>query len=416
MKYDIYAEFWENRELNEKFRKWIEERWIKVSDNKGIDWSKKPRELRNALESDTKFFHSLVIEFLHNNEIMCPVLYAKFQRVLQHYAQVQRGNLVDFIHSILSKQIKGYRRSKSPINKLNLKEVPKEAYKEFIKQFEYHDEVFKLLQMIERYPNVQNNLDKYIYLKIKFTLNKPYVSKDDEEFYPIDNPVCKEKVLGVPYIRSTTWKGSLRQVSYRFFIDKLEKGDIDENNWKEERSKLVRLFGNEKDNLELYMNYILSEKLGKKQEELRREFENFLKSEYKIKNGRAGRLIFFPTFLDRISLDVIAPHDRRTRAITERGPIPLEVAKGSGEFKLFYLPFDILDDENRLKKEVREDLEVLKEAIPKMLLEYGFSAKKTSGYGVVEDEIVFWINDNHYKGTFKEFREKMHKLMSEIGD
>ena len=92
------------------------------------------------------------------------------------------------------------------------------------------------------------------------------------------------------------------------------------------------------------------------------------------------------------------------------------VPKGcKGEFKLIYVPFDIVDDESRLKRESLEDLKVLKEAISKMMLEYGFSAKKTSGYGVVEDEIEFWINNNHYKGTFKEFKEKICELISEIG-
>ena len=417
MKYDIYTEFWENGGLNEKFREWIEDRWTKVRDNRDIDWGKKPRELRNVLENDSGFFHDLVVRFLHNNETLCPVLYAKLQRILQHYIQIQRKDLIDFIHSILSGQIKRYRRGRSPINKLNLREIPREAYKEFIKQLEYRNEIFEFLQKREEFSNVWDNLDCLIYLKIKFTLSKPYISKDDEEFYPIDNPICKEKVFGgVPYIRSTIWKGSLRHVNYKFFIDRLEKGDIDENNWKDERGKLVRLFGNEKDNLELYVDYVLAKKLDKEKKELKREFENFLRSKYKIKDGRAGRLIFFPTFFDQISLDVIAPHDRKSRAITKRGPIPLEVAIGSGEFKLIYLPFDIIDDESRLKKEVKEDLKLLKETIPKMMLEYGFSAKKTSGYGVVEDEIEFWINNNHYKGTFKEFKEKMHELISEIGD
>jgi len=74
------------------------------------------------------------------------------------------------------------------------------------------------------------------------------------------------------------------------------------------------------------------------------------------------------------------------------------------------------EDKQEAFEEIKEDLKLLKEAIPKMMLEYGFSAKKTSGYGVVEDEIEFWINNSYRKGTFKEFRDKMNGLISKIGD
>ncbi|HDN83013.1 MAG TPA: hypothetical protein ENG50_01470 [Candidatus Altiarchaeales archaeon] len=103
--------------------------------------------------------------------------------------------------------------------------------------------------------------------------------------------------------------------------------------------------------------------------------------------------------MDKIDLDVITPLKRDTRT-PARGPITFEVALGrevdergeikkgaKGSFSLLYFPFDLIDEEEeRVKKEVKEDLEVLKDAIPAMLSKYGFGAKTTAGYGVVEIE------------------------------
>jgi len=65
-------------------------------------------------------------------------------------------------------------------------------------------------------------------------LEKPYVSKDENEFYIIDNPIRKEKIFGLPYVTPSTWKGSLRSV-----IQQLE--DKNENT-----EQIERLFGNER--------------------------------------------------------------------------------------------------------------------------------------------------------------------------
>ena len=104
-----------------------------------------------------------------------------------------------------------------------------------------------------------------------------------------------------------------------------------------------------------------------------------------------------------------------------RGPIYFETvpevsegSKGKGTFRLLYYPFDLIarGELDKIEGEMKEDLNFLSKALREMFYEIGFSAKKTSGYGVVEDEIEFWINNNHYKGTFKEFKEKMHELIS----
>jgi CRISPR-associated protein Cmr2 len=124
-----------------------------------------------------------------------------------------------------------------------------------------------------RSPNVQiNRLPAGSwFLHIDFTLTKPYASKDDESFYIIDNPVKKEKVFRVPYVAAPTWKGNLREAL------RLRHA------WNDEDEKLRQLMGNP------------------------REAEE---------NLHAGRLCFFPTFFDRIDLEVLNPHKRETGAGT----------------------------------------------------------------------------------------------------
>jgi len=195
-------------------------------------------------------------------------------------------------------------------------------------------------------------------IQILFKLKKPYISKDDDNFYIIDNPIVKDKVFKVPMVRSTTWKGALRFAFKQICKDqKIE----------------IRLFGNEKG-----------------------ETENF----------RQGRLFFYPTFFYRISLDVITPLDRKTRT-PARGPIYFEVVhEGTGTFRALYYPFDLIakGDFDSIEKEVKEDLKFLSEAIKKMFTETGFSAKKTSGFGAAEIEeakVVVGSGLEPYKGEIK---------------
>jgi CRISPR-associated protein Cmr2 len=182
-------------------------------------------------------------------------------------------------------------------------------------------------------------------IKISFTLKKPYTSKDEGEFHIIDgrteNPIVRDKFTGLPMIRPSTWKGHLR-----FAAEKVER------NSEEEKKRIIkRLFGSEP------------------------ESEDTLK----------GRLYFFSTFFeDEAERDVITPLKRDTRTPTRRGPIPLEVMKPGkdGEFYLLYVPYPKGKD---FKEEhVKEDLKFLAEALNLMFYTYGFSAKKTSGFGVIE--------------------------------
>ena len=91
--------------------------------------------------------------------------------------------------------------------------------------------------------------------------------------------------------------------------------------------------------------------------------------------------------LDRV-VEVINPHSRKTRAGTH--PIYLECVPigAQGTFSLLYVPFDLIGKEERdIKQQSLADLELIAEGLSAMFLTYGFSAKRTSGYGVAEETV-----------------------------
>ena len=82
---------------------------------------------------------------------------------------------------------------------------------------------------------------------------------------------------------------------------------------------------------------------------------------------------------------MITPLDRKTRTpVHHRSPITLEVMdRGAiGEFYLLYVPYPVGKDFKQ--NEIKKDLEFLVKVLELMFLTYGFSAKKTSGFGVIE--------------------------------
>lgn len=176
-----------------------------------------------------------------------------------------------------------------------------------------------------------------VLLRVPFCLRKPYLSKDDGDFYLLDNPVRKEKIFQVPMVAATGWKGALRAALWQL-------------NYREDHEVTVRLLGNPRES----------------------EAE------------QAGRLHFFATFFDKIGLEVINPHNRQS-GVGKRGPILMEcVPQGTtGTLLLLYVPFGSFDP-----REIAQDLEVTARGLQAMLAVYGFGAKTSSGFGVVEEQLV----------------------------
>ncbi len=174
-------------------------------------------------------------------------------------------------------------------------------------------------------------------IQVNFTLKKPYISKDDMDFYIIDNPVKKEWVFKVPYVAPSQWKGALRSAMRRLRGYTTWEDETDDK-------QMTRLFGN-----------------------VKTESEEFSR----------GYLYFYPTFFDRIGLEVINPHDRKTGV--GKQPIYFECvpAGTQGTFTLLYVPMSEID-----AKTSKEDLKAVAKGIKIMLTQYGFGAKTSSGYGV----------------------------------
>ena len=289
---------------------------------------------------------------------------------------------------------------------------------ELIHKFSFQEDFLKLFKINKEFDEFEISLDYFLYIQIKFKLKKPYISKDDDNFYIIDNPIVKDKVFKLPMVRSTTWKGVLR-----FSAVKVFEKEFSEKEWKEKRALLVRLFGNEKDALEGYLNRFIANKLREDVKRVKEEFEKYLVEKGHISKeipSRSGRLFFYPTFFDKISLDVITPLSRETRTpVRGRGPIYFEIVPENTEgiFRLFYYPFDLIarGELDKIENEVKEDLEFLAKALKKMFHEIGFSAKKTSGFGTAEVVDVRVSCGERLKDKEKEYEEFMKNKLKNGG-
>lgn len=221
-------------------------------------------------------------------------------------------------------------------------------------------------------------------IEFPITLAKPFISKDDLPLYIIENPVRKDKVFGVPFTSAMGWKGNLRWTMMKIH---LEPKANDDGKFAEIRFQHTLLFGTEKEmegepvGWTRYLDGLCKGASEKYRKKLK---ENFGKEE--IPN-LAGMLHFYPTFWDKIDLEVINPHDRKTK--TGKNPIYFEVVpKGAkGLFRLVYVPFYYfgLKSDKELKKAVMQDVLGGIAGLKQMMLTYGFSAKKSSGYGVITD-------------------------------
>lgn len=178
-------------------------------------------------------------------------------------------------------------------------------------------------------------------IQIPFRLKKPYLSRDDNDFYILENPVRREKVFKVPMVTSTTWKGALRSA-------------LRQLGYKEDNEITVRLLGNPR----------------------------------KSEEAQAGRLYFYPTFFSNIGFEVINPHSYETGV--GRGPILMECVPLNtiGILRIIYVPFGSPENEQERRVEVAGDMVVLAEGIKDMLVTYGFGAKTSNGYGVAEDNLA----------------------------
>jgi len=235
-------------------------------------------------------------------------------------------------------------------------------------------------------------------IEFPVTLVKPFISRDDNSFYIIENPVRKDKVFGVPFTSAMAWKGNLRWTMMKVHLVQNVK---EPNRFAEIRFQHTLLFGTEKGMEDVsqswakYLNELCPDANGRYREKLKEKFDK-----ENIPN-LSGMLYFYPTFWDDIDLEVINPHNRKTK--TGEKPIYLEVvpARSKGIFKLLYVPFYHLGrslSNNGLKSKILRDLKDSVVGLKEMMFTYGFSAKKSLGYGIIKEN---W-NKNESKLLIKD--------------
>ncbi|GAB4156013.1 MAG: hypothetical protein Fur0021_23910 [Candidatus Promineifilaceae bacterium] len=222
-------------------------------------------------------------------------------------------------------------------------------------------------------------------LHFTFTLASPYLSKDDIALHLLDNPVKKEWVFKLPYVASTQWKGVLEATMVRQLVEWWQSLDQSQQQQQKQRKQFVaqrvqltRLFGTEIENVQQYLAQCGDEKLNKWHKRYVRRFlsnTGFL----------AGRLYFYPSFFDQLSLEVINPHNRETGA----GSLPIyfeAVPRGaSGSFTLLYAPLDCIgQSETETRQQIFADLQLVAQGLEAMFTHYGFGAKTSSGFGLAE--------------------------------
>jgi CRISPR-associated protein Cmr2 len=346
----------------------------------------------------------------------------------------------NFDENFLKKgQVKNLDTTKDfPLAFLKEKILKKESDKEDNKKFSFDiSQIQNISGIITNKNNIKNlvkKLPKYSFtVCVNFKLLEPYFSKDDDEFYIIQNPILKEHVFKVPMVRGSSWKGALAGAFRKLFNEKDNNTKI---NTKIIESYL-RIFGagsesikeiesylkEKSKNLEDFKNNILEfilfelgmkitkkdidgfEKdtgngkneqsnvidfLSKKIIEKFKKYQSNLPTDFQTHKGRA---IFYPTYFDKISLEIINPHDRRKRAGTV--PIHYEVVPKDTEgiLQIVYIPFDgVLKEDKDLKEEVEQDLKWLCKAI-KNLANEGIGAKTKLGWGRFEMfEGIYCIN------------------------
>ena len=211
----------------------------------------------------------------------------------------------------------------------------------------------------------------------EFQLETPYYSADDDKYNIFDNPVLKDKVFKVPMMRGSSWKGVIASAAKSV----MEKTPCDKR--LERLFSFVRLFGS---GSEEFRNLIDAEKLinptdpefkkrlllyalnnlGKEvkldeKDYLQKIWEKISKEQLQVQRGR---LVFYPTFFNKLGIEMINPHKRKTKAGTN--PIYYEVvpAGATGQFQIVYIPADNVNgSEFERRKEFVQDLQLLQESL-----------------------------------------------------
>lgn len=220
----------------------------------------------------------------------------------------------------------------------------------------------------------------WLEFSVTFQLRAPWFSKDDLSFHVLDNPVHRDHVFGAPFMSASSWKGLLRWAArmrmQTGLLAHLEANDNEMRSWSDS-VEVIHLFGNEC-----------------------KETEHF----------RRGALAFRPTWFNRVGFEVINPHDRSKKAGTK--PILYEVVppETTGTLSLLYAPAPGVGMTGVSRQRA---VLLLLDAVDALITDYGFSAKRTSGWGVatIIKASLRW-RDGSREGTLERLREQVKSLLA----
>ena len=254
-------------------------------------------------------------------------------------------------------------------------------FKNQIKSKKIYDKLPTIPDFLE--VNIQNliktSIPNSFGIEVKIKLTSPYYSSDDDDFYIVQNPCLKEKVFKVPMVRSSGWKGSLLKAGIEIFKDEKNPQYLGSifRIFGVGNSEYRELFDKNDKVIENKIMLFLAMEMGVNFEE---DIATQLKKYFKTKANK-GRAIFYPTYFEKLSLELINPHNRKTKAGTN--PIHYEVVPkdSKAELKIVYIPFDGINQENNnIKEEAKQDLEFLAKCIKKVS-QNGIGAKTKLGWG-----------------------------------
>ncbi len=270
------------------------------------------------------------------------------------------------------------------------------------------------------YNSFQAHIDSLILgsfgIHYEFILQSPYFSRDDNEFYVVRNPMLKENVWKIPMIRASSWKGMLLKTASKVIASLIEKKET--SSVAQHFQSVLRIFGTGSEEFreveEAVRNYMKSEdkhakgsdgksskiditsKLAKYAlyelginlefsfdgKSIKEQVWEHLEKDIESFSTKRGRGIFYPTYFNRLNLEIINPHNRKTKAGSQ--PIYFEVVQEGtgGIFQFIYIPYDgIMLSPKKLKKQVQDDCEFMQILIENLLEERGIGSKRKYGWG-----------------------------------
>jgi CRISPR/Cas system CMR subunit Cmr6 (Cas7 group RAMP superfamily) len=213
-------------------------------------------------------------------------------------------------------------------------------------------------------------------IRFELALEKPYISKDDMEFYVVDNPIRKEWVFKIPYIAGSQWKGVLHHSMVRSLAEKFDEFSKDE--FVKQRLAITRIFGNEVESVKRYFRGNDTDEQRKEYaEEYERKLQCILKTEKDQEPLVSSRVFFYPTYFSNMTLEVINPHTEYVKGIN---PIYFEtIPKGSsGTFCLLYVP--LTQRWGTDFKDIKTDVMLIERFIHDMMIVDEFGAKTSLVY------------------------------------